>query len=141
MRSILFTAPIFFLFTVLTFNVHANDLIFKCKFENSKQVSLYKNENDITYSFGKIGSKPDLKLKRKKDQLSLDLGNLSGRYITNSIKIKNGIYSYQLTTSVDRIADEQIPSTSLTVMKNDKSLTTIQCIKDSEEGSLISIDD
>ncbi len=140
MRSILFTAPTFFLVTTLTFNVHANDLIFKCRFESSKQVSLYKNDNYITYSFGKVGSKPDLELKRKKDQLSLDLEKLSGRYATNSIKIKNGIYSYQLSTSVDRIADEQIPSTSLTVMKNDKNLTTFRCIKDSEEGSLISID-
>ncbi|AFJ47023.1 hypothetical protein [Shimwellia blattae] len=140
MRKNLLTAPVFLL-VALTFNVSANDIIFRCKFENDKQVSLYKKDNEIIYSFGRAGSKSDLELKRKKDQLSLNFENSSGRYITNSIEIKNGIYDYQLTTSVDRIADEQIPSTSLTVKKNNKTLTTLPCIKNSEEGSLISIND
>lgn len=125
----------------LTFNVHASDMIFKCMFKNHKQVSLYKKSNDITYTFGKPGEKPDLELNRKKDQIETNLGNLSGRYATNSIIIKNGVYGYKLTTSVDRIAEEQEPSTSLTVTKNDNDITTLQCMKGSEEGSLISIDD
>jgi hypothetical protein len=141
MRPNIFTAFIPFVLTALTFNAHANDLIFKCKFKNDRQVSLYKDADNITYSFGKIESKPDLKLKTKKDQLNINLENLSGRYATNSIEIKNGTYSYKLITSVDRIADEQEPSTSLTAIKDNKNLTTFQCIKGSEEGSLISIDD
>lgn len=127
--------------TALTFNVYASDVIFKCTFENNKQVSLYKKTGNIIYSFGKIGEKPDLELNRKREQIETSLGNLSGRYATNSIVVKNGIYGYKLTTSVDRIAEKQEPSTSLTVMKNDNDLTTLQCIKDSETGSLISIDD
>ncbi|KAB8312646.1 hypothetical protein EH228_06325 [Erwinia endophytica] len=123
----------------LTFNAHANDLIFKCTFKNSKQVSLYKKSNNIIYSFGKTNSKPDLQLHKKIEEIETDLENLSGRYATNSIKIKNGIYSYKLTTSVDRIADQQDPLTSLTVAKNNNDLTTLQCIKGSEVGSIVSI--
>lgn len=129
-----------FTLTALTFNVYASDVIFKCAFKNNKQVSLYKKTENIIYSFGKIGEKPDLELNRKREQIETNLGNLSGRYVTNSIIIKNGTYGYKLTTSVDRIAEEQEPSTSLTVMKNDNDLTTLQCMKGSEVGSLISID-
>lgn len=128
-------------FTVLAFNSHANDLIFKCTFKNSKQVSLYKTDRNITYSFGKLNSTPELQLNKKREEIESNFENLSGRYATNSIKIKNGSYSYKLTTSVDRVADEQEPLTSLTVAKNNNDLTTFQCIKGSEEGSLISIDD
>ncbi|GEM_PF-978449 len=125
---------------VLIFNAHANDLIFKCKFKNSKQVSLYKKSSSIIYSFGKPNSKPELQLQKKRDEIDTNLENLSGRYATNSIKIKNGNYSYKLTTSVDRIAVQQDPLTTLTVAKSNNDLTTLQCIKGSEEGSLISID-
>ncbi|ELM0670170.1 hypothetical protein Q3U31_004653, partial [Salmonella enterica subsp. enterica serovar Montevideo] len=100
-----------------------------------------KKNGDVTYSFGKVGEKPDLEINQKKEQIERSLGNFSGRYATNSITIKNGSYGYKLTTSVDRIAEEQEPSTSLTVTKNDNDITTLQCMKGSEEGSLISIDD
>ncbi|HAV1827359.1 TPA: hypothetical protein JG914_000092 [Enterobacter hormaechei subsp. steigerwaltii] len=126
---------------LLAFNVHASDLIFKCNFKNHKQVSLYKNSNGIIYSFGKIDAKPDLELNQKKSQVDANLGNLSGRFATNSIEIKNGNYGYKLTTSVDRIAEEQVPSTSLTVIKDSNDLTTLQCIKGSEVGTLLSIND
>ena len=120
---------------------NANDLIFKCDIKNHKQINLHAKSGDVIYSFGKFGEKPELELSRKKKQIETNFGNLSGRYATNSIIIRNGNYSYRLTTSVDRIADIQEPSTSLTVMKNDKDLTTLQCIKGSEVGALIAIDD
>lgn len=126
---------------MLAFNSHANDLIFKCTFKNSKKVSLYETNGNIIYSFGKSNSTPELQLNINRKEIESNFGDLSGRYATNSIKIKNGSYSYKLTTSIDRIADEQEPLTSLTVAKNNNDLTTFQCIKGSEEGSLISIDD
>ncbi|MFW0697063.1 hypothetical protein [Pantoea sp. R13S299] len=125
----------------LTFNVSANEPIFKCKLNKNKQLILYKNTNSITYSFGKIGFKPELELSRKKEQIDIDLENLSGRYATNSIEFTNGKFSYKITTGVDRIANEQKPSTSLTVIENNIELTTLQCIKGSEEGSLLNIND
>jgi len=81
-----------------------------------------------------------MQLQKKRDEIDTNLENLSGRYATNSIKIKNGNYSYKLTTSVDRIAVQQDPLTTLTVAKSNNDLTTLQCIKGSEEGALISID-
>lgn len=119
----------------------ANDLIFKCDVKNHKQINLHAKSDDIIYSFGRIGEKAEIELPRKKQQVETNFGNLSGRYATNSIIIRNGNYSYRLTTSIDRIANIQEPSTSLTVMKNDKDLTTLQCIKGSEVGALIAIDD
>lgn len=125
----------------LSFNSSANDLIFKCTTKNNKEIKLYKNGNTIQYSFGKIGAKPELELNKRKEELDVNLENLSGRYATNSIEIKNGIYSYRLTTSVDRIANEQDPITSLTVIKNGEGLTSLQCLKGSEIGTIISIND
>lgn len=123
------------------FHASANDLIFKCDVKNHKQINLYKKSDDVIYSFGKAGEKPELELSRKKQQIVTNFEASSGRYATNSIIIINGNYGYRLTTSVDRIAEVQDPSTSLTVMKNDKDLTTFQCIKGSEAGALIAIDD
>ncbi|MDF7681759.1 hypothetical protein PT300_14675 [Enterobacteriaceae bacterium ESL0689] len=134
-------ACIYLILLVSCFHASANDLIFRCDVKNHKQINLYKNSDDIIYSFGKAGKKPELKLSRKKQQIITNFEALSGRYATNSIIIKNGNYGYRLTTSIDRIADIQEPSTSLTVMKNDKDLTTLQCIKGSELGALIAIDD
>ncbi|EJI6848072.1 hypothetical protein NFU85_000435 [Salmonella enterica] len=119
----------------------AKDLIFKCDVKNHKQISLHTKSGDVIYSFGRVGEKPEFELSRKKQQIETNFENLSGRYATNSIIIRNGNYSYRLTTSIDRIADIQESSTSLTVMKNDKDLTTLQCIKGSEVGALIAIDD
>lgn len=135
------TTVILITLMTLSFNTLANDLIFKCDIKNNKHVSLYKDLNYITYYFGKNNSPPDIELKRKKEQLNINIGNPSGRYLTNSIGINNGVYSYRLTTSVDRIADEQIPKTSLTVMKDGKDLTSLDCVKGSEVGALIAIDD
>jgi hypothetical protein len=123
------------------FHASANGLIFKCDVKNNKQINLYKKSDDVIYSFGRLGEKPELELARKKKQIETNFENSSGRYATNSIIIKNANFGYRLTTSIDRIADVQEPSTSLTVMKNDKDLTTLQCIKGSEVGSLIAIDD
>lgn len=141
MRLKMTTTAILMALMTLSFSVTANNLIFKCDIKNNKQVRLYKNLTYITYSFGKINTNPDIELKRKKEQLDIKTDNPSGRYLTNSIGINNGIYSYRLTTSVDRIADEQVPITSLTVMKYGKDLTSLGCIKGSEVGALIAIDD
>lgn len=125
----------------LSHSAFADNLIFKCKFKNNKQVMLYKDSNEIEYLFGKIGSAPDIELRREISQLDVDMANLSGRYLTNSIIIKNKAYGYRLTTSVDKIADEQVPKSTLTIMKNGKDLTSFQCIKGSEVGALIAIQD
>lgn len=135
------SACIFLVLLIPFIQASANDLIFKCDVKNHKQISLYTKYGDVIYSFGRIGGEPELKLFRKKQQFETNFENLSGKYATNSIIIRNGNYSYRLTTSIDRIADIQEPSTSLTVMKNDKDLTTLQCIKGSEVGALIAIDD
>lgn len=127
--------------TTLSFHASANSLIFKCETKGHKQINLYKISDSIVYTFGKSGSKPEIKLIRKKENLAMNFENLSGRYATNTIEIKNGNYSYRLTTSVDRIASEQEPTTSLTVIKNGNDLTSIQCLKGSEIGALISIED
>lgn len=124
----------------LSLHASASDLIFKCDVENYKQISLHKKDGNVIYAYGKAGKKPELELSRKKRQLVTNFEALSGRYATNSIIIKNGNYGYRLTTAIDRIADVQEPSTSLTVMKNDKDLTTFRCIKGSEVGALIAID-
>lgn len=132
---------VFFALITSCFYASANDLIFKCEFKNHKQIYMHKSDDNVIYSFGKKEDKPEIELIRKRQQLETNFENLSGRYATNTIIIKNGNYSYRLTTSVDRISDFQEPSTSLTVMKGEKDLTALQCIKGSEIGSLIAVDD
>lgn len=130
-----------FSLTMPVFHVNATDVVFKCETKNHKQIILQKNIDGVTYSFGKIGEKPELELTRKRKQLETNFENLSGRYLTNTIIITNGAYSYWLTTSVDRIADIQEPSTSLTVTKGEQHLASLKCRKGSEVGALIAIDD
>jgi hypothetical protein len=120
--------------------VFSEENIFSCTTENHKKVRLYKEEGKIIYSFGKKGKTPEIKLYRKKDDLVINLENTAGRYISSTIVVRNKKYEYQLTTSIDRIADTQEPQTSITVMNDQKYLTSLKCIKGSEVGALINID-
>lgn len=124
----------------LSVNANNNNLIFTCSIANNKQILLYKDDNKIIYSFGKTKQKPEIILTREKNELNIKLGDFSGRYASNSIEIKNGSYVYKLATSVDRIAEEQKPHTSLSVLQGNKELTSLPCIEGSEDGSLLNIE-
>lgn len=119
--------------------VCSEENIFSCTTENHKKVRLYKEEGKIIYSFGKDEKKPEIILVRKKEDLGVNLENPSGRYLSSTIEIYNKKYTYQIITSVDRIADTQEPKTSLIVMNDKKYLASLNCIKGSEVGSLINI--
>ena len=132
---------IFFTLSFISHFSYASAVFFKCDFKNNKEVVLSRDGNDIYYIFGKKNSSPDIILKEKKERLDINFEDLSGRYLTNSLTIHNYSYSYRLITSVDRIADIQEPETSLTVLKNGEELTSLRCLKGSEVGALISIND
>lgn len=121
-------------------NANANDLVFKCTTDNNKQVALYRNGDSIQYIFGKKNSKPELELIRKESDVQIDLEDPEGGGLSNSVEIKNGAYSYQLISNIDKFTEEHESTTSLNIMKGEDVIKTLYCTPNSVYGDLINID-
>ncbi|AZZ43715.1 hypothetical protein C1896_01495 [Pseudomonadaceae bacterium SI-3] len=111
--------------------------LFSCKTKSNKFLELHKQDNTITYKFGKINSQPELELKKSLDEVEILIGNASGSELTNSISFANGEYTYTVISSVNKVADVQEPKHGILVKKNSNYLTYISCISASVEGSLL----
>jgi hypothetical protein len=111
--------------------------LFSCKTKSNKFLELHKQDNTITYKFGKINSPPELELKKSSDEVEILIGNASGSELTNSISFANGEYTYTVISSVNKVADVQEPKHGILVKKNSNYLTYISCIPASVEGSLL----
>lgn len=113
--------------SLLSTNSSASDLIFKCSTENNKSISVYIDGKNITYKFGKKDSKPEIELKRKKEQLNITKEIPVGTGLNSSIEFKNGIYSYTITESLDRVSEDHEASAWLDVSKNKEIISSIDC--------------
>jgi len=125
---------------VFIMNANANDLVFKCTTDNNKQVSLYRDGENIKYIFGKKNSKPELEIIRKKSDVQIDLEDPEGGGLSNSVEVKNGVYSYQLISNIDKFSEEHESTTSLNIMKGKNVIKTLYCTPKSVYGDLINID-
>lgn len=112
---------------LLSTNASASDLIFKCSTENNKSISVYVDGKNITYKFGRKDSKPEIELKRKKEQLNIKQEIPVGTGLNSSIEFKNGIYSYTITESLDRVSEDHEASAWLDVSKNKEIISSIDC--------------
>jgi hypothetical protein len=122
----------------LSTNVSAHELIFKCSTENNKSVSVYQDGRNLIYTFGKKNSKPEIELTRNKEQLSITQEIPVGTGLNSSIEFKNGIYSYTITESLNRVSEEHEASAWLEVSKNKDVISSMDCYID--YGSLSDID-
>ncbi|MEP9008064.1 hypothetical protein [Enterobacter bugandensis] len=132
--------PAFLVIFSMNANANANDLVFKCTTNNNKQVSLYRDGENIKYIFGKKNSKPELEIIRKKSDVKIDLEDPEGGGLSNSVEVKNGAYSYQLISNIDKFSEEHESTTSLNIMKGENVIKTLYCTPNSVYGDLINID-
>ncbi|HFK5807045.1 TPA: hypothetical protein ACG0L8_001951 [Enterobacter bugandensis] len=132
--------PAFLVVFSMNANANANDLVFKCTTNNNKQVSLYRDGENIKYIFGKKNSKPELEIIRKKSDVKIDLEDPEGGGLSNSVEVKNGAYSYQLISNIDKFSEEHESTTSLNIMKGENVIKTLYCTPNSVYGDLINID-
>ncbi|EHN8829013.1 hypothetical protein L8P91_06925 [Enterobacter bugandensis] len=111
----------------LSINANANELMFKCSTQNNKTISIYQDGNNLTYKFGRKNSKPEMDLTKNKEQLSITQEIPVGTGLNSSVEFKNGIYSYTINESLNRVSDEHEASAWLDVSKNKDIISSIDC--------------
>lgn len=111
----------------LSINANANELMFKCSTQNNKTISIYQDGNSLTYKFGRKNSKPEMDLTKNKEQLSITQEIPVGTGLNSSVEFKNGIYSYTINESLNRVSDEHEASAWLDVSKNKDIISSIDC--------------
>lgn len=79
-------------------------------------------------------------VKKDRKDINFDPENPDSGGLSSSIEIRNGDYSYQLTSVIDKISKSHNSTTLLNVINKGKILRTIHCIPNSEYGSLTSLD-
>ncbi len=116
-----------------------NELIFSCKTENNKQISIIKNGEIIEYKFGKQLDHPDLKIVTKTKELIKDFENASGRYFTNAIGFKNKGYIYYVVFQADRI-EENKQNYYINIEKDQKNISTIYCVVNTVKDNILALE-
>lgn len=111
----------------LSINASANELVFKCSTKNNKLISIYQDGRNLTYEFGKKDSKPEIELTKNKDQLNITQEIPVGTGLNSSVEFKNGIYSYTINESLNRVSDEHEAYAWLDVSKNKDVISSIDC--------------
>ncbi|MCK1970392.1 hypothetical protein ACP26F_15760 [Franconibacter pulveris 1160] len=108
----------------LSINARANELIFKCSTQNNKSISIYQDGYNLTYKFGK---KFQTRNGFNKKHLSITQEIPVGTGLNSSVEFKNGIYSYTINESLNRVSDEHEASAWLDVSKNKDIISSIDC--------------
>ncbi|MBB3307564.1 MULTISPECIES: hypothetical protein [unclassified Enterobacter] len=141
MKSIRISAFHIYSFIALLFctSTYANILNFKYSIDNNKYIALYSDKKNITYTFEKK-EKPEIVVKKDRKEVNFDLENPDGGGLSSSIEIRNGNYSYQLISVIDKISERHNSTTLLNVIYKGRILRNIYCIPNSEYGSLTSSD-
>lgn len=122
---------------MLTINVYAQDMVFKCSTPNNKEISLYQDGDILTYRFGKDSSKPDIEIKRSLQRLNITQETPVGTGLNSTVEFKNGIYSYTVNESLNRVSEEHESTAWLDVKKNGDIISSMDCNIDN--GSLSDI--
>lgn len=142
MKGINISAFHIYIFITLLYctSTYATILNFKCSIDNNKYIALYSDKETITYTFGKTKEEPDIVVKKDRKEVNFDFENPDGGGLSSSIEIRNGNYSYQLISVIDKISERHNSTTLLNVINKGRILRTIYCIPNSEYGSLTSLD-
>lgn len=110
-------------------NALSDNKVFSCETENGKDVYLLKdNENFIYKAINAKTGKEELTFKNKiKDvkEITPEDNQYTGRSLIHSYEMKNGNYSYILTTSTDRISLDE--SSYITILKDGKEIKDLIC--------------
>lgn len=129
--------PLVFSLVFLCPSVFANNIIFECKTDNGKNISVSQIGDEYEYTFGTSKKKPELSFRNKSndvEHITPDDGDYSGSFLYTSLKMKNGIYTYEVYRSVDRTnPDDSDPlsrnESGVSVYKNGKHIATVLCAR------------
>ena len=114
--------------------------IFSCA-SNKKVISICETKNDnkeeniLTYRFGKLNTKPELEYSSKKGKMAESFSYASDGYMNGNTKeLSFGIGKYRYTVSQD-IHNYKDNSAGLTVEKNNKKIKYFPCNKATPKNS------
>ncbi|CNJ13001.1 hypothetical protein HB991_06475 [Yersinia mollaretii] len=129
------TAILFFLMNGYAFS---SEFVFSCKTNSGKEVKVEKSGDVAIYSFGKDINNPEMKIKNKLKELDIILSEPMGSEIVTNIPFKNGDYTYSVFMNTDRLNDEHKSTSGVSIFKNEKYITIIECL--TQKGNLLDID-
>lgn len=129
--------PLVFSLVFLCPSVFANNIIFECKTDNGKNISVSQIGDEYEYTFGTSEKKPELSFRNKSndvEHITPDDGDYSGSFLYTSLKMKNGIYTYEVYRAVDRTNPDENDALSrnesgVHVYKSDKHIANVLCSK------------
>ncbi|MGB0848394.1 MAG: hypothetical protein ACPGSM_16815 [Thiolinea sp.] len=121
---------------------NSSKTVFSCTTTNHKQIEVCDAGQTISYSFGKIGSKPELALSVPRAKASTFQWHGFGRYINYSVTIPNGEYRYNVYTSIDKMEEDEKKGyeAGVTVEKKQSLLATVICRDDTVVDNIQGID-
>lgn len=140
MMRIFFVLAFVVCFPLVVNGSESHTLVFMCETKNNKNIEVYKDRGMVTYSFGRSGYPPELKLTRSMADVEIAIGSISGNELSNSITFSNGAYTYGVMTKINRVAATQEPKHGVLVKKKSKYLTYIACIPETVQGSLLDLE-
>ncbi|KGQ33206.1 hypothetical protein [Gallibacterium anatis] len=128
--------------TLISNNAFSDENLFFCETENGKKIYLSKDNEFFTYKAinAKTGEKELIFKNRIEDvrEITPEDYQYTGRSLNYSYEVKNGSYSYVLTTSTDRITLEN--SSYITILKNGKDIKELICKNNRNKEESINFD-
>jgi hypothetical protein len=118
----------------------AASLIFSCTTTKHKRVEVCDSGSKITYSFGKLGSKPELALSIPRASASSHQWDGMGP-MSYSVNIPNGNTVYSVFWTAQRDPDAAQPiSAGVDVQIDGASAATVECVPDTAQQNIEEID-
>ena len=102
------------------------ETIFSCATTNGKMIEVCNLSKTVSYSFGKIGSTPELALRIDRNRMGINQWDGSGRYITYGVNIPNGNTTYSVFFAADRHEGHEITA-GVYVEIDGKNVATVRC--------------
>lgn len=130
------------LFTSISYAKCESDskTVFSCLTAKGKQIEVCDTGKIIQYSFGKPQVKPEIVVRIPRDQASTSQWAGIGRNMSYAVDISNGITTYNVFWSVDKLTDESAIDAGVNVIINNKMEATVKCSGKNIEQKLEGID-
>lgn len=112
--------------------------VFGCDVETKAvELCLTPDDESITYRFGPAGA-PELELSRDFDEVTMQPWSGIGRYLWDNVTLHNGVFSYRLSWSYDKI--DQAVRGDVSVLRGDTELATLMCDTAGERSAYFDFD-
>lgn len=98
----------------------ADSVIFSCNTTNKKNIRLTLQGNNLKYEFGTPGKSPDIAVSVPRSKTNYEPWNGIGSWMTSSVTIPNGDYSYQVFYGTNRMSDDHPVEAGVNVLRGVK---------------------